>query len=66
MIEVEPTLGKIPRGFGISPDGQFLIAGHQMSDNITVFKINQETGALENTGNTATVNAAVNVRFLEK
>lgn len=66
MVEVEPTLSKIPRGFGISPDGRFLIVGHQDSDKINVFKINQQTGELDFTGNSVSVNAAVNVRFLSR
>ena len=65
-VEVEATLGDIPRGFGISPDGNFIVAGHQKTDKVTVFKINQETGALEFTGKSIPVNAAVNVRFLER
>lgn len=65
-VEVEPTLGSIPRGFGIDPSGEFLIAGHQKTDKVTVFKINQESGALEFTRNSANINAVVNVRFLER
>ena len=65
-VEVEPTLGEIPRGFGISPDGKFIVAGHQMTDKVTVFKINQENGSLEFTGKSIPVNAVVNVRFLER
>ncbi|HEX5553728.1 MAG TPA: lactonase family protein [Chitinophagaceae bacterium] len=41
-----PTEGKTPRYFTITPDGRFLIVGHQNSDEIVIFKRNAETGAL--------------------
>jgi 6-phosphogluconolactonase len=65
-VEIEPTLGKIPRGFGIDPSGHFLIAGHQNSDKVVVFRINQDTGALQYTGHSLGLNKVVNVRFLNK
>ena len=64
-IQVEPTKGKTPRGFGIDPSGKFLIAGHQNSDNIAVFQIDQSTGQLTMTDNSIKVNSAVNVRFMK-
>jgi len=66
FVGVEPTKGKVPRGFGIDPSGKFLIAGHQKSENIIVFRINSKTGRLTNTGHRINVNETVNVRFLEK
>ena len=42
--------GKKPRFFAIAPGGKFLFNGNQSSDTITVFQINQETGALIDTG----------------
>lgn len=42
--------GKTPRHFEIDPTGNFLLAGNQDSDNITVFKRNKRTGALTDTG----------------
>ena len=65
-VDVEPTLGEIPRGFGIDPSGKFIVAGHQKTDKVTVFKINQKDGSLEFTGNEVEANGVVNVRFLEK
>ena len=43
-----PAYGQNPRDFEISPDGSFLFAANQDSDNITVFRIND--GVLVNTG----------------
>jgi 6-phosphogluconolactonase len=60
------TQGEVPRGFGISPDGRFLIAGNQKSDNVAVFKINAESGALEPTGFGAKTPSPVCVRFFRK
>jgi 6-phosphogluconolactonase len=63
-VEIEPTLGKIPRGFGIDPKGKFLVVGHQKTDKVSVFKINQASGDLTFTGNSIQLNGVVNVRFL--
>jgi 6-phosphogluconolactonase len=39
--------GDWPRNFVIDPSGKFLLAGNQRSDNISVFRINDETGIPE-------------------
>lgn len=44
------TLGDGPRNFAIDPTGNFLLVGHQYTNNIVVFKRNKETGALTDTG----------------
>jgi 6-phosphogluconolactonase len=59
-----PSGGKTPRNFNISPDGKWLLAAHQDSDNITVFSINQSDGSLTATPNTAIVSKAVCLAFL--
>ena len=64
-VQVEPTKGKTPRGFGIDPSGKFLIAGHQNSDNISVFSIDLNTGLLTLTNNSVKVDSAVNIRFIK-
>lgn len=66
LIENEPTQAKIPRGFGIDPTGQYLIAGGQSSDNAFVFRIDQKTGHLEPTGQKVSVGSPVCVEFLVK
>ena len=45
------TLGKKPRNFTISQDGNWLLVANQDTDNIVVYKVNKETGDLMNTGN---------------
>jgi 6-phosphogluconolactonase len=65
QVEIQPSQGKTPRGFGIDPSGQWLVAGNQDSDNIVVFKIDQKTGKLQSTGKTVEVGKPVCVEFLE-
>lgn len=42
--------GSGPREFVLSPDGKFLLAGNQNTDNISVFEIDTYTGKLRPTG----------------
>lgn len=43
----QPSSGKTPRDFTIDPSGRWLLAAHQDSDSIVVFKIDQENGTLQ-------------------
>lgn len=45
-IDRQPTGGKTPRNFVISPDGRYVLAGHRNSSFISVFKRNMENGRL--------------------
>jgi 6-phosphogluconolactonase len=44
-----PTAGKGPRNFAIDPTGNYLLVAHQYTNNVVIFKINKETGALTDT-----------------
>lgn len=46
LVDYVPTEGEIPRDFNIDPSGQFIVVGHQDSDNLTLFERNAETGKL--------------------
>ena len=57
-FEVDSTTGKLkylfttpteqmPRGFGIDPDGAFLVATGQKSENVSLYSINQDSGELK-------------------
>jgi 6-phosphogluconolactonase (cycloisomerase 2 family) len=46
----EPTQGRTPRYFGLSPSGDELYAANQNSDTVVVFRVNQTTGKLTATG----------------
>lgn len=49
-IECEPTRGRTPRHFGISPCGGYLLAANQKSNSIVIFRIDSASGKLESTG----------------
>ena len=64
-MENEPTQGSFPRGFGIDPSGQYLLAGNQRSDTLVVFRIDQQSGQLTPTGQTLSIGAPVCVKFVQ-
>jgi 6-phosphogluconolactonase len=58
-----PTQGKGPRNFAIDPTGSYLLVAHQYTNNVVIFKINKETGALTDTGKRIDVGAPVCLVF---
>ena len=50
FLGTQSTKGAVPRNFVIDPTGKFLLVANQNSNNIVTFKINQQTGILEDTG----------------
>ena len=46
LIQRKDSGGEIPREFILSPGGRYLLAGHQDTDTICVFEIDQDTGEL--------------------
>ncbi|MDA7864604.1 lactonase family protein [bacterium] len=58
--------GEIPRGFGITNNGQWLVLGNQKTGNVVAMSIDQENGNLSPVGNKLSLDAAVNVRFDSK
>lgn len=63
LVEITPSGGKTPRNFALSPDGKWLVCGHQDSDHLTVFKVDAASGRLTPTPHAATVPACVCVLF---
>lgn len=59
----QSTLGDWPRGFGIAPAGDLLIAANQHSDDLHSFHIDAATGQLQATGHSLSVPAPVCVAF---
>ena len=53
MSKTKARAEKTPRNFGIDPTGNYLIAANQDSDTLAIFKIDQNSGALEPIGDTA-------------
>ncbi|MDP6824111.1 MAG: lactonase family protein [Dehalococcoidia bacterium] len=62
-IDHEPTRGKNPRNFALSPDGRFLLAENSNSASILTFAIDAETGQLEFTGNEIEIPGPVCIKF---
>ena len=77
-FEIEKTSGKLtaigevdsggigPRDFALSPDGKFLIAANQISNNLTSFKRDCDSGRLEATGHRIENGSPVCVLFQDE
>jgi 6-phosphogluconolactonase len=64
-IEIVKSGGKNPRNFAISPDGKWLVCGHQDTPLLTVFAVDTATGRLANSSHTAHVPSCVCVLFAD-
>ena len=64
LIGHQPVKGKTPRNFIIDPTGKFLLVANQDTGNVVTFRINQETGKLEDTGIESTIPSPVCLKFL--
>lgn len=51
--------GRTPRDFAITPDGKYLLVGHQNSSEISIFKRNRHSGKIRPTEGHITVRHAV-------
>ena len=61
----EWTRGDYPRSFNFDPAGCFLFCCNQRADNVAVFQVNRETGALTFTGHYAAVGNPSMIIFLD-
>ena len=59
----ESTGGRIPRNFEIDPTGRYICAANQDTDNLVLFRIDQETGKLTRYGTEAEAGTPICVRF---
>ena len=50
LVEQQSTLGKGPRDFAIDPTGNYLLVGHQYTNDIIIFKRDKKTGKITDTG----------------
>jgi 6-phosphogluconolactonase len=64
LVEHMPTGGDQPRNFNLTPDGAWLVCANQATDNLIVFKVDEETGRLASTGRTLRAPKTVCVLFL--
>ena len=62
-LEIVKSGGRTPRNFALSPDGKWLVCGHQDTPLLTVFRVDASTGRLTQTSHTASVPSCVCVLF---
>jgi len=62
-IGYQSVKGKHPRTFDLDPSGKFLITANTLSNNVTVFKRNEETGLLKKVGKKIKIRNVTNVRI---
>ena len=55
---------KWPRHFILTPDGKWCLVANEKGNSIVVFRINQENGQLEPTGNKITISKPVCVQLM--
>jgi len=65
LSEIVPSGGRTPRNFALSPNGRWLVCGHQDTPLITVFRVDPATGRLARTPHTAPIGACVCVLFYD-
>ncbi|MGQ7868560.1 lactonase family protein [Sunxiuqinia sp. sy24] len=66
LLDTESVQGDWPRNFALSPDGGFLLVANQMSNNVSLFRVDQSTGALSYTGKSIEIPEPVCLKFLVK
>ena len=59
----DTKVGKVPRGFVLSPDGRFLLAASQDDDIIQAYRINAKTGLLAAAGEPVKAPTPICLRF---
>jgi 6-phosphogluconolactonase len=65
FVGAEWTRGDYPRSFNFDPSGQYLYCCNQRADNITVFRVDRESGGLGFTGQYTPVGNPSSIVFLE-
>ncbi|TWR28193.1 lactonase family protein [Mucilaginibacter achroorhodeus] len=63
FVQRTPSGGKGPRNFIIDPSGKYLLVAHQYTNDIVVFKIDQETGKLIQAVNRVEIGNPVCLKF---
>ncbi len=55
LLSIEPSLGKGPQNLAITPDGTLLLCANMPGNNVVVFRIDQNSGALKAIGEPITI-----------
>ncbi len=63
-VGFQPTLGVHPRNFSIDPTGNFLLVANRDSDEVVIFKVDKQTGLLEDTKKRIKVSKPVCVKWI--
>jgi 6-phosphogluconolactonase len=50
LLGIEPSLGKGPQNLAITPNGRLLLCANMPGDNVSVFRIDPQTGGLKPVG----------------
>ena len=61
----EWTRGDYPRSFNFDPTGNYLYSCNQRADNMTIFRVNRDTGALKFTGQYVPIGNPSAIVFLD-
>ena len=64
LINQQLTFGDTPRDFTISPDGNWLIAANQDTNNLVVFERNNKTGLLKKVNELKNINSVVCLKWM--
>lgn len=64
LVQRAPTEGRWPRSFALDASGGWLVVANQRSDDLTVFRVDADTGRVASTGERAAVPSPVCVRFV--
>ncbi len=65
FVGEEWTRGNYPRSFNFDPTGQFLYSCNQRGDNVTLFRVDRDTGRLVFTGHYTPVGNPSSIVFLD-
>jgi 6-phosphogluconolactonase (cycloisomerase 2 family) len=65
FVDDTPTRGNYPRSFNFEPAGEFLYCCNQRADNVTVFRVDRNTGRLAFTGHYTPVGNPSCIVFLD-
>lgn len=65
LVDYVPTEGETPRDFNLDPSGEFVVVGHQDTDNLTLFERDATTGKLSLLQKNVYVPEVVCVDFLK-
>ena len=59
-----PTDGIMPRSFVIDPTGKYLLTANEVTNNVVVFRIDQNTGRMSKTGSEVKIDTPVCLKFV--